>query len=43
VVSDPKLVAVEVVEFDPTHDVDEKTEKLVANILEIVAAGAMKV
>ncbi len=43
VVSDPRLIAVEVVEFDPTHDVEQKTEKLVADILGIIAVGATQV
>jgi arginase len=42
VVSDPRLIATEVVEFDPTKDVARKTEILVADILKIIATGAVK-
>ena len=39
IVSDSRLIATEVVEFDPSHDVEGKTEKLIADILEIIAKG----
>ena len=41
-VADPRLIATEVVEFDPTRDVDHKTEKLVTDILGIIATGSTK-
>lgn len=36
---DPRLIAVEIVEFDPQYDEDQKTEQLVVSILEILAQG----
>lgn len=37
--NDPKLLTCEVVEFDPTRDVEKKTEHLVADVLQILATG----
>jgi arginase len=37
VAQDKRLLAVEIVEFDPMHDIDHKTEKLVMKCLEIFA------
>lgn len=37
--ADPALIATEVVEFDPSHDVDQKTEILIADIISIIAKG----
>jgi arginase len=42
VVSDPKLIATEVVEFDPTHDIEQKTESLVVDVITIIANGKVK-
>jgi arginase len=39
--TDPRLIATEVVEFDPTHDENNKTEILLAKILNIIAVGAV--
>src|SRR3990167_1928836 len=33
IIDDPKLLAMEIVEFDPSHDIDNKTEILVINLL----------
>ncbi|MHB1220778.1 MAG: arginase [Gammaproteobacteria bacterium] len=38
---DPRLIAVEIVEFDPQYDEDRKTEQLVVSVLEILAQGRM--
>lgn len=35
----PKLIGAEIVEFDPTRDLNHKTEKLIACMLGILAAG----
>lgn len=40
VMKDPKLIATEIVEFDPTHDKDQKTEKIIADCLDIIAGNA---
>ena len=42
VAADPKLIATEVVEFDPSHDSADKTEKLIANLVNVIAAGASR-
>lgn len=42
VAADPKLIATELVEFDPTHDSADKTEKLVADLINVIAAGALR-
>lgn len=39
VVHDPKLIATEIVEFDPQYDEDEKTEQLVVSLLQILTKG----
>lgn len=39
IASDPKLVGSEIVEFDPLRDQEQKTEKLIASLLEILYAG----
>lgn len=36
---DPKLIATEIVEFDPSHDKNHTTEKLVVDVLQIFADG----
>ncbi len=38
-VTDPRLIATEVVEFDPGHDIEQKTENLMADIIGIIARG----
>lgn len=38
-VRDPALIATEIVEFDPMRDVAQKTEKLVASCIEVIANG----
>lgn len=35
IVRDPRLLATEIVEFDPSHDINHQTEKLVAELLQI--------
>ncbi|SRR5579883_2026595 len=37
VMSDPKLIGTEIVEFDPTRDKAHLTEKLIANLIKIIA------
>lgn len=39
---DPRLVATEIVEFDPDKDVEEKTEKIVAEIMLLFARGQLR-
>lgn len=39
IAQDPRLIAVEIVEFDPQYDEDQKTEQLVVSVLEILAQG----
>jgi arginase len=41
VANDPRLIATEIVEFDPGRDVQAKTEKLMANVVKIFAVGAL--
>lgn len=36
---DPQLIATEIVEFDPTHDKEQKTEKVIAACLDIIAGN----
>lgn len=36
---DPRLIATEIVEFDPSHDQDQKTEKLIVSLLQALALG----
>jgi arginase len=36
-INDPRLIATEIVEFDPTRDREQLTEKIVANLLHIIA------
>lgn len=40
IVSDPLLIGCELVEFDPIHDKQDKTEKLMTQIIQIMAQGA---
>ncbi len=42
IAADPRLIATEVVEFDPSHDSADKTEKLIANLIKVIAAGALR-
>lgn len=35
-IKDPKFIGSEIVEFDPKHDIDQKTEKLICSFLEIL-------
>lgn len=42
VVSDPKLIAAEIVEFDPSRDENEKTEKIAVSLLDVFAKGMAK-
>jgi arginase len=42
VASDPRLIATEIVEFDPLRDIDHKTEKLAIELLHVIAKGKMK-
>lgn len=37
--SDSRLIATEIVEFDPLRDKDQATEKLIATFLEVIAKG----
>ena len=39
VASDPKLIATEIVEFDPKHDMSQMTEKLIVTFLKILTEG----
>ena len=39
-INDPALIATEIVEFDPTHDKEQKTEKIIADCLNIIAGNA---
>ncbi len=41
VINDPQLIATEIVEFDPGNDKDQKTEKIIAACLEIIAKAAV--
>lgn len=41
VAKDPRLIMTEIVEFDPERDQDQKTEKLVADLLRVIARGRM--
>lgn len=41
IAKDPKLITTEIVEFDPERDKDRKTEKLVADLLRVIAQGKM--
>jgi len=39
IISDPKLIAMEIVEFDPSRDRLRKTEKLLVSLLDIIRHG----
>lgn len=39
IAADPRLVATEIVEYDPLHDQDQKTEKLTVDLLKIIMQG----
>lgn len=39
IASDPKFIGTEIVEFDSSRDKEQKTEKLIASLLEILYAG----
>jgi arginase len=40
IIQDPQLIATEITEFDPTHDQEQKTEKIIACCLDIIAGNA---
>lgn len=42
IVNDDKLIGCELVEYDPANDESDKTEKLMAQIIHIMAQGALK-
>lgn len=42
IVSDAKLIATEIVEFDPSRDRDQSTEKVIVSLLEIIHSHAKK-
>lgn len=39
IINDPRLILTEVVEFDPGRDIEHKTEKLIADIICIIASA----
>lgn len=40
IAGDERLIATEVVEFDPDRDIDHKTENLITDILQVIATGS---
>ena len=42
IAADQRLIATEVVEFDPLHDAQDKTEILIAKLITIIAEGAVR-
>lgn len=42
IASDPKLITTEIVEFDPSRDKEQITEKLIVSLLEVIHTGKIR-